>query len=119
LCERYAIEAGAIDATGIGSQMAEEVNAEYSFIKPIMFTNKIKEQLVTGTKKRFENGTVQIPDDQDLLSDFHRIRRSVTANNNVIFDAVANSKSHADRFWAWALAEYSSLEDKQPNIIIL
>lgn len=119
LCERYAIEAGAIDATGIGSQMAEEIHEEFPYIQPIMFTNKIKEQLVTGVKKVFENGTVQIPDDNELLSDFHRIRRTVTANNNVIFDAVANSKSHADRFWAWALAHSVSYEDKSPNIIIL
>lgn len=119
LCERYPIEGGAIDATGIGSQMAEEVHEEFPYIEAVTFTNKIKEQLVTGTKKRFENGTVKIPDDVDLLSDFHRIRRTVTANNNVIFDAVANSKSHADRFWAWALAEFSSQEDKMPNIIIL
>jgi phage FluMu gp28-like protein len=119
LCERYPFEAGGIDATGIGSQMAEEINEEFPFIKPIVFTNKIKEQLVTGTKKRFENGQVQIPDDQDLLSDFHRIRRSVTASNNVVFDAVANSKSHADRFWAWAIAEYSGQSDVQPNIIII
>lgn len=119
ICERYPIESGGIDATGIGSQMAEEVNEEFPFIKPLVFTNKLKEQLVTGTKKRFENATVQIPDDNDLLSDFHRIRRSVTANNNVIFDAVANSKSHADRFWAWAIAEHSSQSDIQPNIIII
>jgi len=32
---------------------------------------------------------------------------------------VANSKSHADRFWALALAVESSNEDKQPNIIVL
>lgn len=119
LMDRYPIEAGAIDATGIGSQMAEEIHEEFPQIKPLMFSNKLKEQLVTGTKKRFENGTCQIPDDNDLLSDFHRIRRSVTLSNNVIFDAVANSKSHADRFWAWSLAEFSSQEDKIPNIIIL
>ena len=48
LCERYPIEAGAIDATGIGSQMAEEIHGEFHYIQPVMFTNKIKEQLVTG-----------------------------------------------------------------------
>ena len=119
LCERYPIEAGAIDATGIGSQMAEEINQEFPFIKPIVFTNKIKEEMVTGVKKQFENGGVQIPDDVDLLSDFHRIRRTVTSNNNVVFDAVANSKSHADRFWAWGLAHICTKKDTQPNIIIL
>lgn len=119
LCERYPIEKGAIDATGIGSQMAEEIHEEFPYIEPLVFSNKLKESLVTGVKKRFENGTVQIPDDVDLLSDFHRIRRTVTANNNIIFDAVANSKSHADRFWAWALAENSSKQDITPNIIIL
>jgi phage FluMu gp28-like protein len=119
LCEKYPVEAGSIDATGIGTQMAEEVNEEFPFIKGLMFSNKLKEQLVTGTKKLFENGNVQIPDDADLLSDFHRIRRNVTSSNNVVFDAIANSKSHADRFWAWSLAEFSGREDKQPNIIIL
>ena len=119
LMERYPVEAGAIDATGIGSQMAEEIHEEFPQIQPVMFTNKLKEELVTGVKKVFENGTVQIPDDQDLLSDFHRIRRSVTASNNIVFDAVANSKSHADRFWAWGLAHQCTKKDVAPNIIIL
>ena len=119
LCEKYPFDAGAIDATGIGSQMAEEIHQEFPFIVSTVFTNKLKEQMVTGVKKVFENGNVQIPDDQELLSDFHRIRRTVTTNNNVVFDAVANSKSHADRFWAWGLAHSVSIEDKQPNIIIL
>lgn len=119
LCGKYHFESGAIDATGIGSQMAEEVHAEFPFIEPVVFTNALKEKLTTGLKRRFENRTIQIPDDPEIISDFHKIRRTVTPNNNVIFDAVANNKSHSDRFWACALANYKCTDEPVANIIIL
>ena len=119
LVVKYSIERGKIDATGIGTQLSEEINAEFSFIEPVWFTNQIKERIVNGVKRLMEAGMFFIPDDQDLLSDFHRIRRSVTKQNNIIFEAVAKAKSHADRFLAGALALDSSQKDKQPNIIVL
>jgi phage FluMu gp28-like protein len=115
----YNIEGGGIDATGLGNQMAEELHEEFPFLQAIWFTNEIKERMVNNLKMRFEASTIQIPNDIDLIDDIHKIRRTVSSSNNLIFDAVADSKSHADRFWALALANYSALEDKRPNIIIL
>jgi phage FluMu gp28-like protein len=99
--------------------MAEEVNEELPFIEPVVFTASIKERMATGLKARFENGLISIPDDTELLSDLHRIRKTYTKSGNIIFDAVANSKSHADRAWALMLANDCCFEDKQPNIVIL
>lgn len=98
------IRRGCIDATGLGMQLAEELQNEFGFFEPVMFTNEIKERLAVRTKRVFEAKEIQIPDDQNLISAIHSIRKTVTATNNVRFDAQRTQEGHADEFWALALA---------------
>ncbi len=100
----YGVQRGCIDSTGLGNQLAEEIHKTYPFIEPVWFTADVKERIAVSVKRRMEDGTLVIPDDRDLISDIHSIKKTVTASNNIRFDAEATDKGHADRFWALALA---------------
>lgn len=105
------ITRGSIDASGIGNQLAEDLHRRFHFMEPVPFTNKIKEELVTTARKLFEQKNVQIPNDRDIISDIHSIKKSVTSAGNIRFDSVRTDKGHSDRFWALALALYSGKEE--------
>ena len=98
------------DSTGIGMQLSE--NAQVKFgkyrVEPIMFTNKIKEELAYGLRTHFEDRTVFIPKQHEIREDLHSVRRITTTANNIRFDADRSDNGHADRFWALALALYAA-----------
>ena len=102
------IHRGAIDASGLGMQLGEELHKAYPLLEQVTFTNESKERLAVLSKRQFENRTIQIPDDTKLISSIHSIRKMVTAMNNIRFDAERNSDGHADEFWAMALGVHAS-----------
>lgn len=104
IMEKYKIVSGRVDATGMGMQLAEEIHNEFPQIRPLVFTQYVKVRMVTTLKRLFEEHLITIPDDQELVAACHSIKKTVTANNNVIFDAARNTDGHADDFWALALA---------------
>lgn len=95
-----------IDATGIGMQLAEETEAKFGSAKveKIHFTSAVKEELAFGLKRHFEDRTIYIPDDPEVSADIHSVRKSITSAGNIRFNAAGISGTHADRFWALALA---------------
>ena len=97
-----------VDSTGIGSQLAEELQKEFGYVEPVNFTNEVKESMVVSVKRLLENRNLQIPDNQNLISDIHGIKKTVTSSNNVRFDADRNEAGHSDRFWALALGVQSA-----------
>jgi len=98
------IERGAVDATGMGMQLAEELHRAHYNIEPVTFTAKDKERMAVLTKQVFDNRQIQIPADNDLISAIHSIRKTITPSNNIRYDGEHDSKGHADEFWALALA---------------
>ncbi len=98
------------DSTGIGMQLSE--NAQIKFgkyrVEPIMFTNRIKEEMAYCLRTHFENRTVFIPKTHEIREDLHSIRRITTTANNIRFDADHSDNGHADRFWALALALHAA-----------
>ena len=100
----YKPRRGCVDATGLGMQMGEELRREFLHVEPIVFNSRVKEDMVVTLKRVMEDRKITIPDDQDLISDIHAIRKSVTPSNMIRFDSDADEHGHADRFWALALA---------------
>ncbi len=98
------------DSTGIGMQLSE--NAQIKFgkyrVEPIMFTNRVKEELAYCLRTHFEDRTVFIPKQHEIREDLHSIRRITTTANNIRFDADRSDNGHADRFWALALALHAA-----------
>jgi phage FluMu gp28-like protein len=99
-----------IDSTGIGMQLAEDAQIKFGKfrVEPVMFTNRIKEELAYTVRTNFENRTVFIPKSHNIREDLHSIRRITTTANNIRFDADHSENGHADRFWALSLALHSA-----------
>lgn len=96
-----------LDATGLGMQLAEEAQTKHGRYKveQVTFTGSIKEALAYGLRAALEDARLWLPQDDDCREDLHSVRKSVTAANHVRLDVAAtDSRGHADRFWACALA---------------
>lgn len=95
-----------LDASGLGMQLAEEAQQRFGTYKvaAVTFSNTVKEALAEGLRRRFEDRTIRIPDDRAIREDLHSVKRLVTATGAARFDAERHDRSHADRFWALALA---------------
>jgi len=101
----------AIDATGIGMQLAEEAQEEFgSFhVEAVTFSNSVKDALATRVVQEFEDSSVLIPKDPIQKESFHSIQRTVSAANNPRYDATATEEAgHGDHFWALALAIHAA-----------
>lgn len=95
-----------IDAGGIGMAMAEAAVEAFgsSRVEPVTLTCAVKDQLATRLRMRIEDTTMRIPADPAIRSDWHSVRRSVTAIGPARYESSRAEGSHADRFWAAALA---------------
>lgn len=93
-----------IDQTGLGMQLAENLQNTFTCVEGVTFTNASKETLAVNTKRLFEDYTIRIPNDKKLREDIHAIYRIVTTAGNIRYDASRYKGGHADRFWALALA---------------
>lgn len=106
-----------IDKGGLGMQLSEELEREFSVCKGIQFTPTYKLQLCTNMKKHMEDQTIFIPDDTELITDIYGIKKIVNSNNTVSFTADRNSRGHSDRFWALAMALNSATTQiREPKI---
>lgn len=94
-----------IDGTGLGMQLAEEARQKFGpKVEAVTFTNAVKSDLATTLRRAFEDRAVRVPVADAIREDLHSVRRIVTSAGNVRFDAERDAESHADRFWALALA---------------
>ena len=94
-----------IDATGLGMNLVENMAKRYpSKVEGQIFTAGSKLIWATDAKMLIQQHRTPLPVNRDLAYQIHSIKRMRTASNNLVFDTERNEKSHADRFWAWALA---------------
>ena len=95
-----------IDATGIGMPLAESLQERFGTgrIEAVTFTNIVKQDLATRTRRVFEDRRVRVPVDGKIREDLHSVKKTVTVAGNIRFDAERTADGHADRFWALALA---------------
>ncbi|MEO2083419.1 MAG: terminase large subunit [Desulfurobacteriaceae bacterium] len=105
----------AIDETGIGMQLAEELKKKWGELKvlPVYFTAKTKEELASRLKAVFEDRNIRIPADPELREDLHSVEKVVTEAGNVKLSANRSEHGHADRFWSLALAVYAASQTQE------
>jgi len=99
-----------IDAGGIGMQLAESAAEDFGAhrVERVVFTAALKETLAAQLRIAAEDGRLRIPADERIRHDWHSLQRSVTSSGHVRFDAGRAGDSHADRFWAGALAIHAA-----------
>jgi len=105
----------AIDETGIGMQLAEELLQKWGELKviPVYFSGKTKEEIATKLKSKFEDKLIQIPADKDLREDLHSVEKTVTPAGNIKLEAKRSELGHADRFWSLALAVFAASSEEE------
>jgi len=107
-----------IDATGIGMQMAEEAQDKYGKyrVEAVTFTAKLKEELAYAMRTSFEDKDIAVPAEFAIREDLHSVKKITTAAGNIRFDVAAAERtdSHADRFWAAALANHADTREAGP-----
>ena len=95
-----------IDKGGLGEMLAETLANQYpGIVEPHQFSSSSKGIMAQQLKRRFQNKTIRIPAWQKLISHIHSIKKTVTASNNLVYEADA-SDHHGDYYWALALTEY-------------
>ena len=79
------------------------------------FTAALKAQIASELRIKFTDKLIAIPVDDKIRNDLHSIRKLVTSAGNIRLDAPREEGSHADRFWAAALAA-SAASAGQPSM---
>ena len=113
LCEllsHHRVRRCCIDAGGIGMQLAEDAARRFGkqHVEPIVFTQALKSHLATSLRVAVEGRILRIPCDERIRNDWHSLERSVTASGHFRLHAPRRDGSHADRFWAAALALHAA-----------
>ena len=111
----------AIDATGIGAQLAEDAQIDFgkSRVYAMQFTAKSKEEMAFNMRREMEDRNLRIPDDEDLREDFHSVKKIQSDSGVIRFDVdSSHTDGHADRFWSCALALFASIKRIIPKIEI-
>jgi len=109
---RFEIQRCAVDATGLGAMLAEELAARWGTrVEPVVFTGAVKEALAVRVKRLLEERRLKLPYDPTIRAALGAIKRYITPAGNVRFDAERTDQTgHADHFWALALALHAAEE---------
>ena len=101
-----------IDRTGIGANIAEDAQLDFgkTKVEDVNFTNASKEEMATLFYIALEdrNLKIDINTPQEVIEDWHSIKKITTKANNTRLDTDDSDGRHADNFWSTALANYAS-----------
>lgn len=107
---------GHIDATGIGSMLAEEVQRKHPKIKPFIFSSGTKTSSYDRLRKTLQSRQLFIVNDffEQLMSDMLGVKRIIGNNGRTSYSALHTSDGHSDATSALALA-VESYHDMPPS----
>ncbi|MEM4409261.1 MAG: terminase family protein, partial [Candidatus Caldarchaeum sp.] len=89
LLSHPALRRAAIDATGVGMQLAEEARERFgrSRVEEVHFTQPIKEELAFSLRSLMEEGRLSIPQQAEIEEDLYSVRKITTTTGNIRFEA--------------------------------
>ena len=110
LLSRRNVRCCCIDGGGIGMQLAEQALERFGprRVRPIVFTPALKSEIATQLRIAVERGGVRIPPDARIRTDWHSLERTMSESGHFRLSAPRVQGSHADRFWAAALALHAA-----------
>lgn len=121
LVDRWRPAAVWMDQTGMGEKPVEDAVRRYgaSVVSGCIFSPARRLGLAAALRARAQDRTLRIPaGDRELRADLHSIKRMAGQTGTprlVVDDEGGGSRSHADRFWALALA-CGALEGRRAEI---
>ncbi len=104
--ELAAVRRCCIDSGGLGMQLAEAAVEDFGAhrVEACTFTTLLKQELAGRLRLAVEAGAIRIPVDEAIRNDWHCVERTVSSMGQERYVASRSEGSHADRFWAAALA---------------
>ena len=113
ICELLSLRAVrrcCIDAGGLGMQLAEQAVERFGGhrVEAVTFTQALKSEIASALRIAMEARRIRIPCDEQIRNDFHSVERRVTESGHFRLVAPRQAGSHADRFWAAALAVHAA-----------
>lgn len=98
----------AIDATGLGGQLAENAVKRHGpyRVLPVKFTLQSKSDLAYPLRSAHEDRALRYPKDELLRNDLRGIKKELLPGGGERFVGEA-ADSHCDRFWSKALALFA------------
>ncbi|HOK07994.1 MAG TPA: hypothetical protein PLJ03_12470, partial [Syntrophales bacterium] len=102
----------AVDQTGMGEMPVEVLQKRHGAhrVCGVLFTPAAKLDMAGRLKERFEDRTIRIPIRPELRADLHAVKRETGPTGIPRLVAEREGGSHADRFWALALAASAAAE---------
>ena len=99
-----------IDAGGLGMQLAEQAVERFGShrVEAVTFTLAFKSQIASALRIEVEAGRIRIPPSERIVNDWHSVERKMTESGHFRLAAPRREGSHADRFWAAALAVHAA-----------
>jgi phage FluMu gp28-like protein len=118
------VRRASIDQTGIGLSLVERLQSKFGGrVEGITFTSANKEQMSVLVRQRFEQHLDYIPQNHpEIERDLAAIKRMATSFGTLRFDAERVENSHADIYWAKALADAAAeqpVTHLTPDMIVL
>lgn len=112
-----------IDRTGIGANIAEDAQLDFgkTKVEDVNFSNASKEEMATLLYIALEdrNLKIDINTSQEVIEDWHSIKKITTKANNTRLDTDDSDGRHADNFWSTALANYAASSNKDFEIPVI
>jgi phage FluMu gp28-like protein len=107
---------GCYDQTGMGDMPVEELQRRHGSwrVEGVRFTQQAKANLANQLRRRFEDRTIRIPNDQALFESLNKIHAVTTADGRTLFEADEANGEHGDDFWALALLNEAARTARQP-----
>ncbi len=102
----YRVIRAALDQTGMGEMPVEEARRRHGSyrIEGVLFSASRKLDMAGALKQAMEDRKLRIPPRAELRADLHSVTRTVGPSGAPRLGAERSGGSHADRFWALALA---------------
>jgi phage FluMu gp28-like protein len=103
----YRVIRAALDQTGLGEMPVQEAQRRHGQyrVEGVLFSPARKLDMATALKERMEDRRLRLPVGHAALrADLHSVQRVAGPNGNPRLVAERENGSHADRFWALALA---------------
>lgn len=118
LMQRYRVIRVALDQTGMGEMPVQEAQRRHGSyrIEGVLFTAPRKLDLATALKQRLEDRALRIPPSPVLRADLHSVTRTVGPTGTPRLGSERVGGSHADRFWALALACAAAFTGEKPDL---
>ena len=104
-----------IDSTGHLGGLAERAIEEFGEyrVEGVHFTNELKLCMGGELHIRMQSGRIELPGDEKIALDFHKVRKDVTSMASVRLVADSTADGHADRFWAASMCCWAASSEQR------